>query len=188
LNRYAANRLTSVDGAPYTFDANGNLLSTGVMTNVWDAANRLTEVSRNNYTLQPIYNGVGDRVGQTVGVTTTHFALDVQGLPEVIYTSPSTSSGQAGNAYLHLPGVIVAEKAGETRYLLGDGLGSVRQAVDELGAVVAYHEYDPYGNPIRHSQIRPFAFTGEWWQDEVALLHLRARWYGETTTDLETNE
>ena len=43
----AANRLAAVDGAPYTFDANGNLLSTGVMTNVWDAANRLTEVSRN---------------------------------------------------------------------------------------------------------------------------------------------
>ena len=170
-----------MNDAPYTFDANGNLLSTGVMTNVWDAANRLTEVSRNNYTLRPIYNGLGDRVAQVSNGITTTFALDVQGLPEVIYTTPSTSSGQAGNAYPHLPGVIVAEKAGETRYLPGDGLGSVRQAIDELGAVVAYHEFDPYGNPIRHSQIRPFAFTGEWWQDEVALLHLRARWYSPGT-------
>ena len=37
----AANRLAAVDGQSYTFDANGNLLSTGVMTNTWDAANRL---------------------------------------------------------------------------------------------------------------------------------------------------
>jgi hypothetical protein len=66
-------------------------------------------------------------VGQTVGGNTTDFALDVVGLPEVIQTSE-------GNSYLHLPGVIVAERAeGEVRYLLSDGLGSVRQAVDDTG-------------------------------------------------------
>ncbi len=37
----AANRLTSVDGVSYTFDDNGNLLTTGVQTNTFDAANRL---------------------------------------------------------------------------------------------------------------------------------------------------
>ena len=52
------------------------------------------------------------------------------GLPEVIYTGD-------GETYLHLPGVIVAERAsGDKRYLLGDGLGSIRQSVDEAGAVV----------------------------------------------------
>ena len=30
----------------YTFDANGNLLTTGSMTNTWDAANRLTAIQR----------------------------------------------------------------------------------------------------------------------------------------------
>ena len=115
----------------------GNLTNTGAMTNTFDAANRLTSTSRDGATLQPIYNGVGDRVGQTVGVTTTYFALDVIGLstalrtslPEVIYTSES-------ELYLHLPGVIMTENAvGEPRYLLSDGLGSVRQVVDETGAV-----------------------------------------------------
>lgn len=82
----AANRLSQVDGQDYTFDDNGNLLATGAMTNTFDAANRLIESERDGVTLQPIYNGIGDRVGQTVGTTTTHFALDVIGLPEVIYT------------------------------------------------------------------------------------------------------
>jgi RHS repeat-associated protein len=100
------------------------------------------------------------------------------GLPEVIYASE-------GNAYLHLPGVIVAESsAGETRYLLSDGLGSVRQAVDDSGAVVAYNEFDPYGNPVQ-SGSEPYGFTGEWWDSYIKLLHLRARWYlAETGTFL----
>ena len=94
-------------------------------------------------------------------------------------------SGQVGNAYLHLPGVIVAENTanGERRYLLSDGLGSIRQAVDETGAVVAYNEYDPYGNPTFHSSLFTlhYGYTGEWWESEVGLLHLRARWYSPGT-------
>jgi hypothetical protein len=146
----AANRISQVDGQSYDFDANGNLLRTGVMTNTWDAANRLIETNRDTYTLEPIYNGIGDRVGQTVGVTTTYFALDVRGLPEVIQTS-------AGHSYLHLPGVILTESsAGEVRYLLSDGLGSVRQAVDANAAVVAYYEFDPYGNPVDNTGGEPY--------------------------------
>ena len=117
-----------------------------------------------------------NRVAQTVGVTTTYYALDTAiGLPEVVYTSE-------GNAYLHLPGVIVAESnSGDTRYLLSDGLGSVRHAVDDSGAVVSYKEFDPYGNPIVNYPLStihsPYGYTGEWWEDEVGLLYLRARWY-----------
>ncbi len=169
-----ANRLQSVDGQPYTFDANGNLLNSDTMTNTWDAANRLTKIVNPKSEIANRYNGVNDRVGQTIGLSTTHFALDVAaGLPEVIYTSEN-------EAYLHLPGVIVTEKAGETRYLLSDGLGSVRQAMDDNGSVVVYNEFDPYGNPIvnrKSSIVNPYGYTGEWWQDEVELLHLRARWY-----------
>ncbi|MFN8455222.1 MAG: hypothetical protein U0401_11245 [Anaerolineae bacterium] len=84
--------------------------TTGVMTNTWDAANRLITTQRVTATVQPIYNGVGDRVVQTIGATTTNFALDcapapfraASALPEVIYTS-------AGESYLHLPGVIMTE-------------------------------------------------------------------------------
>jgi len=160
----AANRLTIVEGVRYEYDANGNLRQTGMMTNTFDAANRLIETRHDKATLKPIYNGIGDRVGQTNGLTTTHFALDIFGLPEVIYTSD-------GTRYLHLPGIIVTENAnGERRYLLSDGLGSVRQVVDEHGAVVAYREYDPYGNPRGNGS--QYGFTGE-----VGLLHLRARWY-----------
>ena len=138
----AANRLATVDGTSYTFDANGNLLSTGTQTNTWDAANRLIETAVSSQPLAVSYDGAnasvrGNRVAQTVGVTTTYFALDVQGLPEVVYTSDD-------NAYLHLPGVIMTESVtGEVRYLLSDGLGSIRQAVDASATVIRYQEFDP---------------------------------------------
>jgi RHS repeat-associated protein len=174
----AANRLWQASHQStvvnYQFDANGNMLNTDTMTNTWDAANRLTQSQQGGTALEPIYNGVNDRVAQTKGLTTTYFALDsTSGLPEVIYTDE-------GNAYLHLPGVIMAESSmGEIRYLLSDGLGSIRQAVDENAELIAYHEYDPYGNPISNLQspTSPYGYTGEWWEAEVGLLHLRARWY-----------
>ncbi len=40
-----ANRLTSVNGVTYTWDANGNLLSDGIKTYTYDSANRLKAVS-----------------------------------------------------------------------------------------------------------------------------------------------
>jgi RHS repeat-associated protein len=45
--------------------------------------------------------------------------------------------------------------------------------------VVSYDEFDPYGNPITQHMVRstPYGYTGEWWEAEVGLLQLRARWY-----------
>lgn len=92
------------------------------------------------------------------------------GLPEMIYTSE-------GHKYLHLPCIILTENTtGGMRYLLSDGLGSIRHVVDEAGEVVRYQEFDPYGNPVGENEMS-YGYTGEWWEAEVGLLHLRARWY-----------
>ncbi len=169
----AANRLESVNGQSYTYDNNGNLLNTGVLTNVFDAANRLILTSWDDQTMVLSYNGINEKVAQTVDGVTTHFALDMEvGLSEVIYTD-------AGNAYLHLAEVKLAESVtGEQRYLLGDALGSIRQAVDETATVVTYNEFDPYGNPVHTGDSdAPYGYTGEWWEDDIGLLYLRSRWY-----------
>jgi hypothetical protein len=56
-----ANRLSSVDGVNYAWDANGNLLNDGANTYAYDSANRL--ISFNN-TESYAYNGLGDRLTQ----------------------------------------------------------------------------------------------------------------------------
>ena len=123
-------------------------------------------------------------MAQTQGTTTTYFALDVAiGLSEVIASQVTTTSDS--NAYLHLPGVIMTENAtGDVRYLLSDGaskdVGSIRHAVDETATIITYKDFDPYGNPLPTAYsllLTPYGFTGEWWEDDVGLLYLRARWY-----------
>ena len=65
--------------------------------------------------------------------------------------------------YLRNPLKSMSLSAGnEVRYLLGDGLGSIRQAVDESAELVAYNEFDPYGNPVAGNGGDPYGYTGEW--------------------------
>jgi RHS repeat-associated protein len=139
FDREIANRLTNANGQAYTWIAAGNLLNTGVSTNTFNAANRLTSATRLTNTLAITYDGLNNRVRQTSGISTTNYTLDTaSALPEVISTTN-------GTAYLHLPGLIMAQNAqGQRAYLLPDGLGSVRQVVSGT-SVIAWRDYDPYG-------------------------------------------
>lgn len=61
----AANRLTSVDGQAYTWDANGNLLNDGSKDYVYDQANRLTNINANGLSWSATYNGDSVRLKHT---------------------------------------------------------------------------------------------------------------------------
>ncbi|MBI3159847.1 MAG: hypothetical protein HYZ26_09645 [Chloroflexi bacterium] len=73
----AANRLTSVAGQSYSWDANGNLLSDGTSTYTYDHANRLVAVGQGGVNYAYAYNGLGDRLRQTVDGVTTTYTLDL---------------------------------------------------------------------------------------------------------------
>jgi YD repeat-containing protein len=73
----AADRLTSVNGVPYTWDNNGNLLSNGVRTFTYDAADRLTGVSGGGVNATYTYNGDGLRVRRVVNGVPTPYVWDV---------------------------------------------------------------------------------------------------------------
>jgi YD repeat-containing protein len=88
-----ANRLVNVDGQAYTWDANGNLLSDGARSSVYDAANRLTSVTSGTLTTTFEYDGLGNRMAQSVDGVETRYALDVAGgLPEVIVATTGGAS------------------------------------------------------------------------------------------------
>ncbi|MDY7077212.1 MAG: RHS repeat-associated core domain-containing protein, partial [Chloroflexota bacterium] len=65
-------------------------------------------------------------------------------------------------------------------YHLPDALGSVRQVADGAGAVASSREWTPYGVELGGAQAG-LGYTGEWWDADVGLLYLRARWYDGTT-------
>jgi RHS repeat-associated protein len=166
-----ANRLTSVNGQAYTWDNNGNLVSDGLLTYSYDQANRLKQVTQGANTYTFAYNGVGDRLSQTVGITTTRYLLDPgAGLTQVL--------ADGTNTYLYGNGRLAQYQA-EMQYFGADGLGSVRQLYDASGMVAANTRYDPYGNLISQSgeATSVFGYTGEQWDAATGLEYLRARYY-----------
>ena len=133
-----ANRLESVDGVAYTFDANGNLLSDGTNTYTYDAANRLSSFTSPTDSTTYAYNGLGDRLQQTVNGVTTNYTLDLNaGLTQVLEDGTY--------AYTYGVGRIAQQQGTAPEYFLGDALGSVRQMTDQTGAITYARTYDPYG-------------------------------------------
>ncbi len=118
-----------MDGATYTWDANGNLLSHGYRTYTYNHANRLESVYvGDELNASYAYNGLGDRMQQTVHGATDTYALDIAGgLTQVLQDGKNT--------YLYGVRRISQQDATGETYFLGDALGSVRQLVDEQGNV-----------------------------------------------------
>jgi RHS repeat-associated protein len=168
-----ANHLSGVDGNPYTWDDNGNLLDDGPNTYTYDAANRLITVDDGSITSSYVYSGLGDRLSQTVDSVTTDYVLDLNaGLTQVL--------DDGTNTYLNGNGRIGELQPGGFAYHLGDALGSVRQLSDAGGDVTLAKSYEPFGSLLTSagSGSSTFAFTGEQYDAETGFTFLRARYYG----------
>jgi RHS repeat-associated protein len=173
-NTYAydiANRLVEVDGVPYTWDANGNLLSDGVSTYTYNHANRLTGVIMGEDSYTFAYNGLGDRLGQTINGEATNYTLDlVAGLTQVL--------DDGSNAYLYGLTRIGEEQPAGWALHIPDALGSVRQLTDSNAVVTLAQSFEPFGSVLASSGLgeTQYSFTGEW-ADGTGLVQLRARYY-----------
>jgi RHS repeat-associated protein len=168
-----ANRLASVGGVSYTWDNNGNLLSDGTSTYSYDHANRLKSVVQGSNTYTYSYNGMGNRVSQTLNAgTPTVYVLDqAAGLVQVLSDGSYT--------YLYGNDRLAQQSTSATEYFLTDALGSVRQLTNSDGEITLNRSYDPYGNVLASSGDGEsvFAFTGEQVDSYSGLLNLRSRMY-----------
>ena len=177
-----ANRLTSVNGVTHSWDPRGNLTSDGVSTYMYDRANRLTAVTGLPSAFSFAYNGLGDRLRQTVDSVLTNYTLDLEsGLTQVL--------ADGANAYLYGPDVatgqgfrIGEEQAAGWEYHLGDTLQSSRQLVDPAVDIDLARTYQPFGTVLSASGTGAsvFGFTGEQ-RDGTGLLFLRARYLNSTS-------
>jgi YD repeat-containing protein len=139
-----ANRLVEVDGTSYSWDNNGNLTYDGTRGYSYDRANRLKYVSGGGVLANFGYNGLGDRLQQTVNDVTTNYAIDIAaGLAQVLEDDEHT--------YLYGVRRIAQHSATGTKYFLTNALGSVRQLVDADGQVSLAQSYKPYGETLSSS-------------------------------------
>jgi YD repeat-containing protein len=143
-----------------------------VNTYTYDTANRLISVTNAITASNYSYNGLGDRMQETVNGQTTTYLLDLAaGLTQVL------SDGSLD--YLYGLDRIAQANGANAAYFLGDALGSVRQLVDGNGAITLAKSYDPFGNPGSSlgSATTNYGFTGEEQDSSSGLVYLRARYY-----------
>ncbi|HLO31533.1 MAG TPA: SBBP repeat-containing protein, partial [Anaerolineales bacterium] len=178
----AHQRMTSVNGVTYDWDANGNLRSDGVKTYTYDAANRLVAVSGQQFPVSYSYNGLGDRLQETVDGQTTTFTMDYN-------TGLTQALSDGTNSYIYGVDRIAQVNSG-AEYFLGDALGSVRQLTNANGTITYARAYDPYGvvTSSYGSSQSAYGYTNEYTDSYIKLIYLRSRLYDPLTGRFTTKD
>ncbi|MFN5869633.1 MAG: RHS repeat-associated core domain-containing protein, partial [Akkermansiaceae bacterium] len=173
----------------YEYDSNGNLLrekdpaGSVIRAFEWDAADRLKAVNWGSQRVEWTYNGIGQKVLETVnGVASKRFLWDgVELLLEKTATHTITKKFY-GDGEQRIGGT----DAGNYFYTQ-DHLGSVREVVNQTGTLQARYDYDSYGKQsVRYQNAAylggcTFGYTGHITlpalvagQSELVLTHYRA--------------
>jgi RHS repeat-associated protein len=176
-----ANRQTALGGKSMVFDKNGNLTSVtqsgATTTYTWNPRNQLTAISGSGVSASFVYDGLGRREKKTINGSLTEFLYD--GLNPVQETAganvlANTLSGLGIDQFFSRIDV----PAGNTSYMLGDGLGSILALTDSAGAIQTEYTYEPFGKVSTNglSDSNSFQYTSRE-NDGTGLFYYRARYY-----------
>ena len=137
-------------------------------------------------------DGDGNRVSETVGGVTTNYLVDMlnpTGLPQIM---DETVNGSVTRTYAYgLSRISENQLIGSTwtpSFYGYDGHGNVRYLTNAAGAITDAYTYDAFGLPILTTGSTPNAYTysGERFDQNIGLFHLRARDYNPLTGRFET--
>ena len=133
-----------------------------------------------------VYDGHGERVSESVGLTTTKFLVDMQNPTALPQVMDETVNGSLTRTYAYgLQRISENQLAGSTwtpSFYGYDGHGNVRFLTSSAGTVTNTYQYDAFGRMIASSVTTPnnFLYSGEW-SDSLGLYNLRARYYNQAT-------
>jgi len=135
--------------------------------------------------LQPAGNGGNSTAGQTGGGLQVNRPSGGPGGPnargggeEVYYASEQSMETPTPKASMTVP---PAPSGGTTRYYVEDHLGTVRLVTDEQGAVVEWHDYEPFGVEIAPSTNvaeNTHQYTGQERDAATQMDYMHFRYYG----------
>lgn len=168
----SGNRLSSVNGAGYTYDVNGNMLTDGrrSATITYNYLNLPKTVAVNSKNLVYDYDASGTKHKYSDGTVVTKYAGAFEYNTANVLRRVATAEGQA------IPG-------GDTlafHYYLKDHLGNVRVVFDEEGEIVQETGYYPFGLAVSRSgtdAINRYLYNGKEKQPETGYLDYGARMY-----------
>jgi RHS repeat-associated protein len=146
-------------------------IGTNTYNLAYDAENRLVQVT-GAVTETFKYNGDGQRIIATQGITTTIYIGNY-------FEWHGTTADMVKYYYSGGTRVAMRVGTGEPVYLMGDHLGSTSVAVDEQGAPVGGSPqlYKAWGETRAGSMPTAFRFTGQREDSYIKLYWYGARWY-----------
>ena len=172
----------------YRYDGNGNLSEKEEPSQTtryrWNSDNRLIKVERGSTTIEYAYDPQGRRIKKllTDGSTRreTHYLIDAERpYHEIVTERTQTNNGPASSrTYLHTPGglgELISDTDGTTtRQIYSDGQGSTRLIT---GNGTQTYSYDAFGNLTSGTANASHLYSGEHYDPDTGLIHLRARDY-----------
>jgi RHS repeat-associated protein len=179
-----------------TYDANGNVISTGGISYTYDSENHMLTASGNGKVVTMVYDAFGNRAAKTVnGVTTQYLVEDdvnPTGYPQVFEELVGPiGSGVVTRQYTYglqrisenLSPALTGNNTWTPSFYVYDGGGSVRQVTNSAGVVTDQYEYDAYGNSFTKVGTTPnnYLYRGEQYDPDLGLYYLRARYYNRAT-------
>ena len=169
------NQQTAAGATALTYDARGNLTTSGTSAYGYNKLNQL--ITAPGITMS--YDPAGRLIKYDVPASTRFAYAGGQIIQEV------NSTGVVLRRYVPGPGVdeplVWYEGAGTAgrRWLHADERGSVIAVSDGSGAMLSINRYDEYGIP-RSSNLGRFQYTGQAWLSELGMYHYKARTYSPT--------
>jgi len=193
----------------FLYDADGNLTNDGRWAYVWDAENRLIEMTNNtsvgpNYDLKFAYDAKGRRIQKVVATngvaySTNNFLYDGWNLVSILNPQSSilatftwgsdlsgSLQGAGGVGGLLWSQSFTNNTTQSVSFYAYDGNGNVAALVNALdGTTSANNEYGPFGETIRMTgtaaKNNPLRFSTKYQDDESDLLYYSYRYYKAST-------
>jgi RHS repeat-associated protein len=164
----------------FTHDANGNMTSDGTNSYLWDAENRLIQVtySGSGNNSQFAYDGLGMlvKIVETTGGSTTSTKQFVWCSEQMC--EARDGSGNIVSQYFERGQTI----SGTSYFYTKDHLGSIREVANSSGAIQAQYSYDPYGQVtlLQGSNLADFQYAGYYLHQRSGLNLTHTRAYSST--------
>jgi RHS repeat-associated protein len=181
---YDANDRLTTD----TYDSDGNTVSSGGTTNTYDFENHMLT----HGAASMVYDGDGNRVSETAGGVTTKYLVDTLNPTGYSQVLDELVSGAVTKTYTYgLQRISENQLSGSTwtpTFYGYDGHGNVRFTSNTAGTVGNTYQFDAFGMPIASSGTitNTYLYSGERFDSNLNLYHLRARYYNILTGRFET--
>jgi RHS repeat-associated protein len=151
----ATNRLTSVNGAPMSYDPAGNQINDGSGQRTYDAENRMLTAMNGGVSSSYAYDADGKRVRRIIGGLETWQIYGIGGELLAEYAAGASPSAVRKEYGYRGGQLLVLWDGSETgdrqlQWLVQDHLGSTRMVVDRSGSLggTRRHDFAPFGEEL----------------------------------------